>query len=131
MIAWKNINNNIFILIKLNFKIIEINIKFICTTLEYAITALKSLWIKQIKHVNKDPNKEIYIKKVAIFEKFLKNKIFKIPQPPNFNKTAAKKMDPIVGASTWALGNQICKIKIGNLTLNIKNNNKNIILPMK
>lgn len=38
-----------------------------------------------------------------------------IPYPPNFNKIAAKTIDPITGASTWALGNHKCPKKIGNL----------------
>lgn len=29
-----------------------------------------------------------------------------IPNPPNFNRMAAKIMEPTKGASTWALGSQ-------------------------
>lgn len=29
-----------------------------------------------------------------------------IPYPPNFNRTAAKIIEPAIGASTWALGSQ-------------------------
>lgn len=38
------------------------------------------------------------------------------PHPPNFNKSPAKIMEPKVGASTWAIGNQKCKPYTGNLT---------------
>lgn len=41
-----------------------------------------------------------------------------IPNPPNFNKMAAKIIEPITGASTWALGNHKCPKKIGNFTIN-------------
>jgi len=46
-----------------------------------------------------------------------------IPYPPNFNRIAAKIIDPATGASTWALGNHRWVINIGNLTKNplIKN----------
>lgn len=47
----------------------------------------------------------------------------RIPYPPNFNKTAAKIIDPSSGASTWALGNHKWTKNIGNF---IKNANKNI-----
>lgn len=43
------------------------------------------------------------------------------PYPPNFNKIAAKIIDPTTGASTWALGNQRCTAKRGNLTKKAKN----------
>lgn len=36
-----------------------------------------------------------------------------IPYPPNFNRTAAKIIDPSSGASTWALGNHKCIKYIG------------------
>lgn len=29
-----------------------------------------------------------------------------IPYPPSFSKTAARTIDPAMGASTWALGSQ-------------------------
>ena len=39
-----------------------------------------------------------------------------IPQPPSFNKTPAKIIEPETGASTWALGNQRWTKYIGNFT---------------
>lgn len=30
-----------------------------------------------------------------------------IPYPPNFNRIPARIIDPAIGASTWALGNQM------------------------
>lgn len=51
------------------------------------------------------------------------------PYPPNFNKIAAKIIDPTTGASTWALGSHKWPKKIGNFTKNAKNSlNKNRIL---
>lgn len=37
-----------------------------------------------------------------------------IPNLPNLSKTPAKSIDPVVDASTWALGSQICTKYIGN-----------------
>ena len=36
--------------------------------------------------------------------------------PPSFNKIDAKIIDPIIGASTWALGSHKWAIKIGSFT---------------
>lgn len=40
------------------------------------------------------------------------------PKPPNFNNTPAKIIEPITGASTWALGNHKWNPKQGSLTIN-------------
>lgn len=51
----------------------------------------------------------------------------KRPTPPSFKRTPAKIIDPKVGASTWAIGNQKWSPYIGSLTekaRKIKNNNK-------
>jgi hypothetical protein len=42
-----------------------------------------------------------------------------IPYMPNFNITAASKIDPEVGDSTCAFGSHMCSIKIGTFTDNI------------
>lgn len=42
------------------------------------------------------------------------------PYPPSFNKRPAKIIDPETGASTCALGNQICKRYSGSLVMNAK-----------
>jgi hypothetical protein len=44
----------------------------------------------------------------------------KNPNPPNFNKTPAKIMEPIMGASTCAFGNQMWRKKKGNFTKKAK-----------
>ena len=44
------------------------------------------------------------------------NKTRNIPYKPNFNKTPANIIDPPVGASTWASGNQLCTGYIGTFT---------------
>lgn len=38
------------------------------------------------------------------------------PYPPNFNKIAARTIEPATGASTWALGSQRCTENIGSFT---------------
>lgn len=40
----------------------------------------------------------------------------KIPYPPNFNKTAARTIDPATGASTCALGSHKCTVNMGSFT---------------
>lgn len=41
-----------------------------------------------------------------------------MPYPPSFNRTAARTMEPAMGASTWALGSQRCKPYRGIFTKN-------------
>ena len=45
--------------------------------------------------------------------------IFISPNPPIFNKIAARNIDPATGASTWALGSHIWKKQMGNFTKNL------------
>jgi len=40
------------------------------------------------------------------------------PYPPNFSRIAASTIDPAIGASTCALGNQRCTVNMGSLTKN-------------
>lgn len=40
------------------------------------------------------------------------------PYPPSFKSTPAKIMDPLTGASTWALGSHKCTINMGIFTKN-------------
>jgi hypothetical protein len=67
----------------------------------------------------------------------LKNKtniILNIAYDPNFNKILAKIIEPGVGASTCASGNQICKGIIGTFTpnpINKKINNNKCLLEKK
>lgn len=51
-----------------------------------------------------------------------------IPYPPNFNKTAAKIIEPTTGASTCALGSHIWPKKMGSLTRKAKVILKSIII---
>jgi len=48
--------------------------------------------------------------------KLIKGEIRISAYPPSFNKTEAKIIDPITGASTWALGNHKWKKNKGTLT---------------
>ena len=52
-----------------------------------------------------------------------------IPNPPIFNRTPARTIDPKIGASTWAFGNQRWNKYIGiftRKTINIINSKKGI-----
>lgn len=40
-----------------------------------------------------------------------------MPQPPSFRSTAARTIDPAMGASTWALGSHKCKPYRGIFTM--------------
>lgn len=62
----------------------------------------------------------IAISKMILFitENGFKQLIMIIPYPPNFNKIAARIMDPAIGASTCAFGNHRCRKNIGVLTKN-------------
>jgi hypothetical protein len=41
-----------------------------------------------------------------------------IPYPHSFNRIAASTMEPVIGASTWALGSHRCNPYNGILTIN-------------
>lgn len=86
---------------------------------EYAISDFRSVWRKQIELVMIIPHKDNIKKGYAIklLDGFNINVIRSIPYPPNFNKIAARTMDPAIGASTWALGNHKCKPYRGILTI--------------
>lgn len=82
--------------------------------------AFKSLCWIQIRAVKILPQiliEEIIVEKIKDFIIII---IRKIPIPPNFNKTAARIIEPPNGASTCALGNHKWKKNIGNLTRNAK-----------
>jgi len=49
------------------------------------------------------------------------------PYPPNFRRMAAKIIDPAMGASTWALGNQRWKPYIGIFMTKAKRQNNHQI----
>jgi hypothetical protein len=55
---------------------------------------------------------------------FKKNEKRISPTPPSFSKTPAKIIEPKVGASTCATGNQWCKPNTGNFTKKIKTKSK-------
>lgn len=55
--------------------------------------------------------------KLSALIKYIKRKI---PNPANLSKMAAKTMEPLTGASTWARGSQVWKKNIGNFTKNPK-----------
>ena len=47
-----------------------------------------------------------------------------IPTPPSFRRAPAKIIEPKVGASTCAIGNQKCRPYTGSLTANAVNTTK-------
>ena len=69
-----------------------------------------------------------------IHTKHLKNIKINLPPKagrPNFNKNLAKRTEPTVIHSTWALGSHWCKKKIGNLLKNVKTLKLKINLNLK
>lgn len=52
---------------------------------------------------HRDNIKKGYVMKLTIGFRIIVIRI--IPYPPSFNKTAARTIEPAIGASTWALGN--------------------------
>lgn len=99
---------------------------FIWTTEETATHCLTS-----VENLTKKGEKILPIKAINNIKKekklILKKRRIAIPKVPSFNNKPAKIILPIVGASTWAFGNQTCKIKIGVFTRkpnNLKKINK-------
>ena len=103
-----------------NKKKIPINKIFIWTTEEIATHCLTS-----VENLTKKGEKSLPIKAINNIRKekklILKKRRITIPKVPSFNSKPAKIILPIVGASTWAFGNQTCKIKIGVFTKNPNN----------
>lgn len=89
-----------------------------------------SNWFKHKKPISAEPLNEIEINKLIKYLLEIKEETRISPYPPNFNKIAAKIMDPTTGASTCALGSHKCPKKIGNLIKNAKiilNKNKEFL----
>lgn len=102
VIAWANI---IIILNSFNSTIEKYNLndkKFIWQTEEKAINLLISLCTAANSEPKIIPNRLIQKIKKQL-RNFVKQNN---PQPPNFNKIPAKRIEPAVGASTWAFGSQ-------------------------
>ena len=59
----------------------------------------------QIKPNSPPPKTDILKKNLTITPDIIKGLTQIIPYPPNFNKTPARTIEPITGASTCALGN--------------------------
>jgi len=98
----------------------------VCATDEYAIITFISNWKIQITPISAEPETAVEIIKLNKSLGLKNGENRAKPYPPNFNKIAAKIMDPIIGASTWALGSHKCPIKIGSFT-----KKANIILKIK
>lgn len=87
---------------------------------EYAMRAFRSGWRSPIRLVIMIPHsaKSIngYISVVLGGGQI--GRIRMIPYPPSFSRMAARIMEPGIGASTWAFGNQRCTPYRGILTIN-------------
>lgn len=77
-------------------------------TEEYAMSDFKSVWRRQIELVMIIPHKDNMMNGYAINSVvgFRNIVIRNIPYPPSFSRMAARTMEPAIGASTWAFGNQ-------------------------
>jgi len=91
-------------------------------TEEYAINDLISVCRIQTRLVITPPQIAILLHRGLILNIRWGNikVIRKIPYPPSFSSNPARIIDPAIGASTWALGNQRWKINIGILTKNAR-----------
>jgi len=102
----------------------------IWATDEYAIKDLRSFCRIQFNLVAVAPIILILINHMLnlLILLFINIENRRIPYPPNFNKIAAKIIDPSKGASTWALGSHKWKKNIGNFAKNASINNKGILI---
>lgn len=66
----------------------------------------KSVWRRQIELVIIMPHRDSIMNGYAMksVTGFRSNVIRSMPYPPSFSKTAARTIEPAIGASTWALG---------------------------
>lgn len=87
---------------------------------EYAIRAFRSVWRRQIELVMIIPHKDSIKKGYAIWlVSGLSSAVMRIiPYPPSFRSTAARTIDPAIGASTCALGSHRCRPYSGIFTMN-------------
>jgi len=84
-------------------------------TEEKAISFFESTVWQQIREIQTNPKDDTLKIKTEIFQEFIKILYTNTPQPPNFNKIAAKNIEPTTGASTCALGSHIWAPDIGSL----------------
>ena len=87
-------------------------------TEENAIRILVSITWQQIKEIQVIPTKETLTTNVLINHEFIRFSYKINPHPPNFNKMAARNIEPTTGASTWALGSHIWSPAMGNFVKN-------------
>lgn len=68
----------------------------------------RSVWRRQIELVMIMPHNDSIINGYAIESVVgLRSRVIRImPYPPSFSRIAARTIEPAIGASTWALGNQ-------------------------
>jgi hypothetical protein len=98
----------------------------ICTIEEYAIITFISLndMIRTLD--NTPPIKAALRVKILVLALKMKSLERIKPKPPNLSNTPARIIEPITGASTWALGNHRWNPKQGSLTKNPKTRNREI-----
>ena len=83
------------------------------------INDLRSLWRRQIELVIIIPHRDSIMKGYAMNSvSGLRSVVTRsMPYPPSFSKIAARTIEPAMGASTWALGNQRCRPYSGIFTI--------------
>lgn len=78
----------------------------ISITVENAIIFFKSIWYTNLKEASDSPIIKNGKMSSEFGFKFKVNKNLKRPKKANLTKTPLKKIEKLVGASTWALGSQ-------------------------
>ena len=88
-------------------------------TEEYAMSDFRSVWRKQIELVMIMPHSDKIINGYAMksVTGFRNSVTRSIPYPPSFSRIAARTIEPAMGASTCALGNQRWRPYSGILTI--------------
>lgn len=78
---------------------------------EYAIRDFRSVCCKQVRLARVAPHRDSTMngRNMSVFGAGRVCDIRIMPYPPSFSRTAARIIDPAIGASTWALGSQRCK----------------------
>lgn len=79
--------------------------------------AFMSVWRRQFSPAITIPHKARAINGYTMsFERSVNKGLMRTsPYPPSFRRTAARIIEPAMGASTWALGSQRCTPKRGSL----------------
>ena len=88
-------------------------------TEEYVMSDFRSIWRRQVELVMIMPHKDSMMNGYAIksVTGFRSSVTRSMLYPPSFSRTAARTMEPAMGASTWALGSQRWRPNNGIFTI--------------